>query len=158
MRRFAVVAVAGFVAAAWIVAASGVPVDQDVPTSSPTVIGAESRAVERPRRQETPLPVRVAVERFLIAFTLYEVGRGGRRSRTAFRRHATRSFARELLRDPPRVARGVERASVRRVVLGRVRRRRATAVATLARGNRVFALVVVLEHGGRAWRVAEVRR
>lgn len=157
MRRLAVMAALGSVAAGWIATAARVPLKQGSPAPS-MIVRAEPGKVDRPRRREPPRRVRRTVMRFVAAFARYEVGRGGSRSRTVLRRRATPGFARRLLRRPPRVSRDLARARLHRVVVGRVDRRRATAVATLARDGRAFALVVVAQRGTRGWRVAEVRR
>ncbi len=156
MKRIAVIVTVTLIVAGWIVAATRVPVREHAP-ASPTVV-AESTQIERPRPSRPRHPARVTVERFLDAFTRYEVGGGGRQSRITLRRTATPHLAGELLRRPPRVPRGVPRAQVNRIVIGRIRRGRVTAIASLARVGRVTTLVIVVGRRGRRWRVAEVRR
>jgi hypothetical protein len=110
-----------------------------------------------PAAKPTEKPAEVAWE-FAQAFVTYEVGGSSKATASTFASTATKSLAKALKADPPRLpASGkVPKARVLNVVLGTASKQQATASVSLVRLRAVSELRLTLTRTGDEWRVAQV--
>jgi hypothetical protein len=110
-----------------------------------------------PAAKPTEKPAQVAWE-FADAFVGYEVGQSDKATQSTFAATATKSLAKALESDPPRLpANGkVPKARVLNVVLGDADKQQATASVSLVRLRALSELRLTLTRAGDSWRVAQV--
>jgi hypothetical protein len=110
-----------------------------------------------PAAKPTEKPAQVAWE-FADAFVGYEVGQSDKATQSTFAATATKSLAKALESDPPRLpAKGkVPKARVLNVVLGDAGKQQATASVSLVRLRALSELRLTLTRAGESWRVAQV--
>jgi hypothetical protein len=110
-----------------------------------------------PAAKPTEKPAQVAWE-FADAFVGYEVGQSDKATESIFAATATKSLAKALQSDPPRLpANGkVPKARVLNVVLGAADKQQVTASVSLVRLRAISELRLTLTRTGDSWRVAQV--
>jgi hypothetical protein len=110
-----------------------------------------------PAAKPTEKPAQVAWD-FADAFVGYEVGHSDKATESTFAATATKSLAKALESDPPRLpANGkVPRARVLNVVLGAADKQQVTASVSLVRMRAMSELRLTLTRAGDSWRVAQV--
>jgi hypothetical protein len=138
-----------------------------VPQGSDTLVlqGVTPQFQPRQASAPPPAPAPKPTERpaevawgFAQAFVAYEVGRSEKTTQAVFADTATKTLAKALEADPPRLpANGkVPKARVLNVVLGDAGKRQATASVSLVRLRATSELRLTLTRDGREWRVAQV--
>jgi hypothetical protein len=110
-----------------------------------------------PAAKPTEKPAQVAWE-FADAFVGYEVGDTDKATQSTFAATASKSLAKALESDPPRLpANGkVPKARVLNVVLGAADKQQVTASVSLVRLRALSELRLTLTHVGDSWRIAQV--
>jgi hypothetical protein len=110
-----------------------------------------------PAAKPTEKPAQVAWD-FADAFVGYEVGHSDKATESTLAATATKSLAKALESDPPRLpANGkVPRARVLNVVLGAADKQQVTASVSLVRMRAMSELRLTLTRAGDSWRVAQV--
>jgi hypothetical protein len=119
--------------------------------------GHHDAAPPAPATEPTEKPAQVAWD-FAQAFVAYEVGSSDKQTESAFASTATKSLAKALASDPPRLpASGkVPKARVLNVVLGTTSKQQVTASVSMVRLRAISELRLTLTRIRDEWRVAQV--